>query len=152
MNMQEMAHLYQMEIPHEKGKLKAEGHEEVSVNPLFQKSEHPAFDEGKDEMDSYLRRFEKYADSQKWTKTCLTTNSIAPLKERSLDVYALISSEDALDCDKLKIALLKRFDLTEDGLKRKFKSSQPETGETFVEFSVRSGKNEQLFTGMVENG
>jgi hypothetical protein len=49
----------------------------------------------------------------------------------------LMPSEDALDYDKLKIALLKRFDLTEDGFRRKFKSSQPETGETFVQFSVR---------------
>ena len=28
----------------------------------------PAFDEGKDEMDSYLLRFERYATAQKWKK------------------------------------------------------------------------------------
>ena len=137
MQMQEAAHRHQMEILEAKGKLKAEGHDEVSAIPIFKGPKIPAFDEGKDEMDSYLRRFERYADSQKWPKPCWATNLSALLKGRSLDVYALMPSEDALDYDKLKIALLKRFDLTEDGFRRKFKSSQPETGETFVQFSVR---------------
>lgn len=60
---------------------------------------------------------------------------IVHFKGSSLD--ALMPSEDAIDHDKLKIALLKHFNLTKDGFKRKFKSSQPETGDTFVKFSLR---------------
>ena len=45
--------------------------------------------------------------------------------------------EQALDYKALKTALLKRFDLTEDGFKRKFRASRPEGAETFSQFSVR---------------
>ena len=45
--------------------------------------------------------------------------------------------EDALNYDKLKVALLKRYELTEEGFKRKFKKSRPENGETFQQFTTR---------------
>jgi hypothetical protein len=122
----------QMEILEAKGKLEAECHDDVSAIPIFKGPKIPDFDEGKNEIESYLRRFERYVDSQKWPKPCWAINLSALLKGSSLDVYALKLSEDALDYDKLKIALLKRFDLTEDGFRRKFKSSQQETGETCV--------------------
>ena len=37
----------------------------------------------------------------------------------------------------MKDALLKHYDLTEDGFKRKFRSCKPDTGETFLQFAVR---------------
>ena len=51
-------------------------------------SKLPSFDEVKDEMDSYLRRFERYASAQKWKKDIWATNFSALLKGRALDVYA----------------------------------------------------------------
>ena len=62
----------------------------------------PAFNEGKDEMDSYLLRFERYATAQKWEP----------------DTWAL-------NYDKLKVALLKRYELTGEGFKRKYKKCRP---------------------------
>ncbi|CAC5413817.1 unnamed protein product [Mytilus coruscus] len=47
--------------------------------------------------------------------------------------------DQALDYDALKICLLKRFNMTEDGFKQKFRSCRPESGETFQQFSVRLG-------------
>ncbi|XP_052696354.1 uncharacterized protein LOC128175021 isoform X2 [Crassostrea angulata] len=97
----------------------------------------PAFEDGKDEMDSYLRTFERYAELQQWPKTSWAMSLSALLKGRALDVYALLTKEDALDYDKLKLALLQRYELTEDGFKRKFRSAKPDVGETFVQYSVR---------------
>ena len=85
----------------------------------------------------YLRRFERYADVMKWKKDMWATNLSALLKGRALDVYALLPPDQALDYDALKTAVLKRFDLTEDGFKRKFRASRPEGAETFAQFSVR---------------
>ena len=68
----------------------------------------PAFDEGKDEMDSYLLRFERYATAQKWKKEDWATNLNARLKGKALDVYALMPVEEALNYDMLNAALLKR--------------------------------------------
>ena len=96
-----------------------------------------AFNEGKDEMDSYLLRFERYATAQKWEPDTWATGMSALLQGKALDVYALIPKEDALNYDKLKVALLKRYELTEEGFKRKYKKCRPENGETFQQFTTR---------------
>ena len=97
----------------------------------------PAFNEGKDEMDSYLLRFERYATGQKWEPDTWATGLSALLQGKALDVYALMPKEDALNYDKLKVALLKRYELTEEGFKRKYKKCRPENGETFQQFTTR---------------
>ena len=78
----------------------------------------PAFNEGKDEMDSYLLRFERYATVHKWEPDTWATGLSALLQGKAFDVYALMPKEDALNYDKLKVALLKRYELTEEGFKR----------------------------------
>jgi len=45
--------------------------------------------------------------------------------------------EDAQDYEILKDALLKRFDLTEEGFKQKFKSARAEVGEAPTQFIAR---------------
>ena len=97
----------------------------------------PAFNECKDEMDSYLLRFERYATAQKWEPDTWATGLSALLQGKALDVYALMPKEDALNYDKLKVALLKRYELTEEGFKRKYKKCRPENGETFQQFTTR---------------
>ena len=97
----------------------------------------PAFNEGKDEMDSYLLRFERYATAQKWEPDTWATGLSALLQGKALDVYALMPKEDAMNYDKLKVALLKRYELTEEGFKRKYKKCRPENGETFQQFTTR---------------
>ena len=97
----------------------------------------PAFNEGKVEMDSYLLRFEKYATVQKWKPDTWATGMSALLQGKALDVYALMPKEDALNYAKLKVTLLKRYELTEEGFKRKFEKCRPENGETFQQFTTR---------------
>ena len=97
----------------------------------------PAFVEGKDEMDSYLLRFKRYATAQGWDKGTWATDFNALLQGKALDVYALMRKEDALDHDKLRCALLKRYELSEEGFKRKYKKCRPESGETFQQFTTR---------------
>ena len=97
----------------------------------------PYFEESKDKMDSYLSRFEKYATANKWDKNVWAAYMSALLKGRALDVYDRLSTEDAADYDKLKDALLKNFDMTERGFRKKFRYSRPERSETFIQFSSR---------------
>ena len=54
-------------------------------------------------------------------------------------MYALLTSEDALDYYQLKLALLKMYNLAEDGFKQRFRSTKQDDGETFVQFSVGLG-------------
>ena len=45
-------------------------------------------------------------------------------------MYSRLSEEAAKDYDKVKIALMKRYDLTEDGCSHKFRASKPEVDES----------------------
>jgi hypothetical protein len=97
----------------------------------------PAFDDSKDNIDAYIQRFKIYATSQNWTRDRWGVHLSALLKGKALDVFARLSPEIALDFKELKQALLKRFDMTEDGFRKKFRSSKPDGSETFMQFSSR---------------
>ncbi|XP_068755950.1 uncharacterized protein [Montipora capricornis] len=77
----------------------------------------PAFIDGKDDLDAYLQRFERFAATAKWEKTGWASKLSALLSGCALEVYSRLSEEAAQDNDRVKIALMKRYDLTEDGLK-----------------------------------
>ena len=95
------------------------------------------FEESKDKMDSYLSKFEKYATANKWDKNVWAAYLSALLKGRALDIYDRLSTEDVADYYKLKDALLKNFDMTERGFRKKFCYGRPERSETFIQFSSR---------------
>ena len=76
-------------------------------------------------MDSYLSRFEKYAVANKWDRSIWAAYLSALLKGRALEVYDSLSVADANDYEKLKDALLKNFDMTERGFRKKFRNDRP---------------------------
>lgn len=88
-------------------------------------------------MDAYLKRFERFAENAGWDKSNWATNLSALVQGKALDVYSRLSPTDSHDYDKLKDALLKRFQLTEEGFRSNFRNSKPETGETSPQFVVR---------------
>jgi len=89
----------------------------------------PPFDELKDNMDSFINRFERYAETQKWQKDEWATFLSALLRGKALDVYSRLPAEEAKDFERLKDALLRRFQMTEDGFRDKFRTSKSEQGE-----------------------
>ncbi|CAC5422122.1 unnamed protein product [Mytilus coruscus] len=78
----------------------------------------PPFEEGNDEINSYRRRFERYATAQKWQLDIWATHLSALLKGKAFDVYALLPVDKVPDFAALQDALLKRYDMTENGFKR----------------------------------
>ena len=97
----------------------------------------PYFDEERDFMDSYLGRFERFAKSQNWNEDDWALYLSALLKGRALDVYSMMPVEHANDYNKLKDALLKRYQLSADGFKKRFHSAKPGAGETPSQFLTR---------------
>ena len=97
----------------------------------------PAFCDGKDNMDAYLKRFEKFAANANWPVEKWATNLSALLQGKALDVYSRLSPEEAKNYEKLRDALLKRYQLTEEGFRQKFRTSKQETGETAGQFVIR---------------
>jgi len=61
----------------------------------------------------------------------------ALLKGKALEVYSCLPVEEAHDFDKLKLALLKRFQLTEEGFKERFRTAKAERGESPAQFLAR---------------
>ena len=61
----------------------------------------PSFCDGKDNMDAYLKRFERFAKNAKWPAEEWATNLSTLLQGKALEVYSRLSTEDANDYDKL---------------------------------------------------
>ena len=97
----------------------------------------PCFDQRNDDINSFLHRFEIHADSQRWSKEQWAVYLSALLKRKALEVYSRLPVKDAQGYEILKDALLKRFNLTEEGFQQKFKSARAEVGEEPTEFIAR---------------
>lgn len=88
-------------------------------------------------MDCYLKRFEWFADNAKWPKDMWATNVSALLQGKAPDVYSRLSPSEAINYDTLRDAVLKRYNLTEEGFRLKVRNSKQEIGETAGQFVVR---------------
>ena len=98
----------------------------------------PTFQEGKDDMDAYFLRFERYATAKGWNKeTEWAINLSTLLTGKGLELYSALGDEDANNYTLLKEAILKRYELTEEGFKTKFRSAKPDTSETPAQFITR---------------
>ena len=80
----------------------------------------PYFDDSRDKMDSYLSRFKKYATANEWKRSVWAAYLSALLKGRALDLYDILSVDDAADYEKLKDALLKNLIWRSVDLERSF--------------------------------
>ena len=97
----------------------------------------PCFDENRDNMDAFLHRFEIYAAAQGWKEDTWAIYLSALLKGKALEVFSRLPVAEAQKYQSLKDALLKRFNLTEEGFKRKLKSAKPQTSESPGQFITR---------------
>ena len=94
----------------------------------------PSFIDEKDELDSYLLRFEHYAENASWEKDSWAIKPSALLIGSAMDVYTRMLDADASDYNKWKKALLYRYNYTEDGYRKRFSEAMPETEETPDQF------------------
>ncbi len=97
----------------------------------------PPFEEGKDNLDAYIQRFERFAEIAGWSEDIWAVNLSTLLKGKALEVYSRLSPTNAADYKILKESLLKRFQLTEEGFRHKFRNSKPESGESSSQFVAR---------------
>ena len=97
----------------------------------------PSFIDEKDKLDSYLLRFERYAENASWEKDTWAIKLSALFTGRAMDIYTRMSHADASDYDRLKKALLIRYNYTEDGYRKRFRESTLETEDTQDQFVIR---------------
>lgn len=97
----------------------------------------PVFNEQRDDLDAYLMRFERVAQTQGWPRDQWSTALSLCLSGEALSVFSRMSAPDCTSYDKLKQALMLRFRLTEEGFREKFKGATPMNGETCSQFVTR---------------
>lgn len=95
------------------------------------------FDAGKDDLHAYLLRFERVAKTQKWPESHWAASLSMCLTGEALGVYSRLTPEECGDYSKVKAALLKRFRLTAEGFRGRFRNMKPEDGETGSQFVTR---------------
>ena len=96
-----------------------------------------SFRENVDNMDAFLERFERFARNHNWPEDSWAINLSALLTGKALEVYSRLDKTKAMEYEALKDALLKRYQLTEEGFRKKFREETPEVGETPVQFVSR---------------
>ena len=86
----------------------------------FQMPKLPHFVDGKDNIDSYLARFETYAHSMNWPLERYSLCLSSLLTGKALDVLAKIPQSLVHDYDHLKNTLLAECQLTSGDFKKRF--------------------------------
>ena len=91
----------------------------------------PIFDEEKDEIDSFLFRFEAHAKACDWPEANWPIQFAAVLKGPSLSFYQSLCTEGVPDYATLKTQFLKKYACTEEGFRERLRSIRPEAGQSF---------------------
>ena len=127
---------------------------------IVRSPELPAFVDGRDDLDNYLLRFEKYAAVAGWEKEAWATQLSPLLSCCAFEVYSRLSQDEAMDYERLKLVLLKRYDFTEFEYRRRFRDAKREEQESPGQFIVllknyltkwvKLVKVEESFDGVVE--
>ena len=106
-------------------------------NSKFKMPKLPAFVDRKDDLDSWLLRFERFATTSGWLKESWCTSLSALLTGRALEAFCRLSGNEATDYDRVKEVLQNRYNQTEDGYRQRFRTCSPEEGDNPNMFIVR---------------
>jgi hypothetical protein len=97
----------------------------------------PSFVEGKDQIDTYLARFERFAKSMKWREEDWAIRLSALLTGDALDAYTRLSDDNAAKYATVKEALLLCYNFTDKGYRQRFRQCRPKPAETPRQFVER---------------
>ena len=97
----------------------------------------PNFDDTKDKIDQYLQRFERHATANGYTKEMYSVILSSYLRGSALEVFNRMSENDVNDYDALKMALLRRFEITTETCRMNFRSWELQKGETYAQAAIR---------------
>ena len=107
----------------------------------------PIFREGKDEMDSFLYRFETHAKACKWKKDDWPLYLAALLEGDALSLYYGLCVGGSVAYDVLKRELLIKYQCNRDGFRERFRAAKPDQNESLTSFLTRL---KHLFTRWID--
>ena len=112
-----------------------------SSAPRIQLPRLPVFQESTDDISVYLDRFEKYVMVNDFPKETQAMVLSTYLKGTALEVFHRLSAEESKDYEKLKAALLKRYQVTADHSRKQFRQIKRLKDESYSELRNRLEKD-----------
>ena len=112
----------------------------------------PGFVDRKDNLDYYLLRFKGYPTITGWQRVKWAVWLSPLLTDKPLDVYPKLSSKNARDYDKLRKALLQRYDFIEQKYRERFRNAKAEGQESPTQLIVRIRNYVNKWVGLSEVG
>ncbi len=88
-----------------------------------------SFLEDKDDIETFLSHFERVAHINKWGEEEWGARLAPLLKGKAREAYVTLPVEESNDYEAIKNALLKRYRLTAQTYRQKFRSARPESNE-----------------------
>lgn len=95
----------------------------------------PKFEEGQD-IDVFLRTFERLASAQSWPRGQWAIKLASVLTGKARDAFVRIPAEESNDYDKVRRAILRRYELTSEAYRLKFRTTRKEREDTYEEWRV----------------
>jgi len=97
----------------------------------------PIFDESREDIAMWLKRFERVATLYKWHPDTWATRVSTHVTGQAAEVYNALDDSSVADYKVLKTALLARYQLTAETYRRRFRNCERRDTETFAMFASR---------------
>lgn len=94
------------------------------------------FVEGED-IDVYLRTFEMVMTSHEIPANLWAVRLAPKLAGKAREAFSRLDQEDAKDYEKVREAILKRYELTAESYRKRFRGNKRKPDESFREWAVR---------------
>lgn len=89
------------------------------------------------DIEAYLVTFERIMAAHRVEKDCWSQYLAPQLTGRAQLAFAALPLDDSGDYDAIKLAILQRYDITEEAYRRRFRQATRGSGETNRELAVR---------------
>ena len=125
-----------LELQFQREKLDVEA-KKTESNAIKERITLPIFNEERDKFNTFMYRFESYAKLMKWPRKDWAMQLSLVLSGQTSDMFYSLPEEHQRDYDKAKNALLQRFSLAEEGLRKELFTTKVDKTESPLLFMTR---------------
>ena len=90
-----------------------------------------------EDIEHFLATFERIAKQQAWTQDVWSTQLAGLLTGKAMAAYASMSQEDSGDYEIMKRAILRRYNVTEETHRQRFRKERRSHEESYREWADR---------------
>ena len=90
-------------------------------------------------VEHFLATFERIATQQKWPKEVWATQVAGILSSKVMAAYAALTPEDAIQYEKVKEAILRRYEINEETYQQRFRQDRKKCEESYREYADQLG-------------